>query len=108
MDVGTGSETVTLTVLHGRLTTGTKDGLTGLTGNGTGSVSFTGTLAQINAALNWLSYQGSLNFSGADTLTIISNANRNTGAGGPLTTTNTVAITVTAVDDAPVYSVPAA
>ena len=40
VDAGAGSETVTLSVGHGTLTLGSIAGLTGLTGNGTGSVSF--------------------------------------------------------------------
>src|SRR5262249_14804926 len=44
------------------------------------------------------------NFNGADTLTIIANDQGNSGGGGGLTDTRTVAISVTAVNDAPVFN----
>ena len=68
----------------------------------------TGTVAAINAALDGLSFAPGLNFNGAASLQIVTNDQGNTGAGGPLSDTDTVAITVTAVDDAPVNTVPAA
>ena len=73
----------------------------GVTGNGTASVTITGTAAQINAALAGLAYTGNLNFNGADTLTVATND-------GTATDTDTVAITVNAVNDAPVNTVPGA
>ena len=73
----------------------------GVTGNGSASVTITGTAAQINAALAGLSYTGNLNFNGADTLTVAT-------SDGTATDTDTIAITVNAVNDAPVNTVPAA
>ena len=70
-------------------------------------MTFTGTLANINAALNGLAYQPTANFNGADTLTITTNDQGNTGTGGAVPDTDTVAITVTAVNDAPTNTVPA-
>ena len=72
--------------------------------NGSGTLTLTGTQAQINAALATLSYQGNLDFNGSDTLTVLSTDS----AGTPLTDTDTVAITVTPVNDAPVNTVPGA
>ena len=69
-----------------------------MSGNGTGSVTFTGTVAEINAALNGLSYAPDQNSSGGDTLTIT--ANDNDAAGGPLSATKRVPIIVNAVNDA--------
>ena len=57
--------------------------------------------AQINAALAGLAYTGNLNFNGADTLTVAT-------SDGTATDTDTVAITVNAVNDAPVNTVPGA
>ena len=74
---------------------------TGVTGNGTASVTITGTAAQINAALAGLTYTGNLNFNGGDTLTVATND-------GTATDTDLIAITVTPVNDAPVNTVPAA
>src|SRR5262249_36269913 len=65
----TGSLTLTLAVGHGALTLGTSNGLA-VTGNGSGSVSVTGSTADLNAALATLVYRGGLYFSGADTLNL--------------------------------------
>ena len=73
----------------------------GVTGNGTASVTITGTAAQINAALAGLAYTGNLNFNGGDTLTVAT-------SDGTATDTDTIAITVNAVNDAPVNTVPGA
>ena len=48
------------------------------------------------------------NFNGSDTLTVLTSDAGNTGTGGPLTDSDTVAITVTAANDAPVNTVPGA
>ncbi len=73
----------------------------GVTGNGTASVTIVGTAAQINAALVGLTYTGNLNFNGADTLTVATND-------GTATDTDMIAITVNAVNDAPINTVPVA
>ena len=54
VDIGAGTETVTLTVVQGVLTLASTTGLSGLSGNGTASVSFTGNVTNINNALNGL------------------------------------------------------
>ncbi|MBS0495873.1 MAG: tandem-95 repeat protein, partial [Proteobacteria bacterium] len=66
--------------------------------NGSATLTLAGTQAQINAALAAITYQGSTNFNGSDTLTVLA-----TDALGA-TDSDTVAITVTAVNDAPVVS----
>ena len=48
------------------------------------------------------------NFNGSDTLTVLTSDAGNTGTGGPLPDSDTVAITVTAANDAPVNTVPGA
>ena len=85
--------TTTLTVSSGRLhvTAGP-----GVSNNDTGSVTITGTLAEINTALAGLSYTGNLNFNGADTLTVT------TDDGTAPPDIDTIAITVNPVNDAPV------
>jgi VCBS repeat-containing protein len=70
--------------------------------NASSTLTLSGTQAQINAALASISYQGSLNFNGSDTLTVLStDSNAVTGS-------DTVAITVSSVNDAPVNTVPGA
>ena len=56
-------------------------------------MTFTGTLADINTALNNLSFQPLANFNGAAALTITTNDLGNTG-GSAQSDTDTVAITV--------------
>ena len=72
--------------------------------NSSGNLTLSGTQAQINAALATLSYQGNLNFNGSDTLTVLSTDS----AAIPLSDNDTIAITVNAVNDAPVNTVPGA
>jgi hypothetical protein len=57
-----------------------------------------------NARMATLTYQGNLAFNGADTLTVLSIDSDGT----PLSDTDTVAITVTSINDAPVNTVPGA
>ena len=71
----------------------------GVAGNGTASVTITGSAAQINAALAGLAYTGNLNFNGADTITVAT-------SDGTAIDTDTIAITVNAVNDAPINTVP--
>ena len=101
-DIDDAPLTVTLSVLQGTLTLSGTAGLSFTTGDGTGDVTmtFSGSQAAINAALDGLSYQPNLDFSGGDTLTI-------TTTDGPVIDTDTVPITVTAVNDAPVNATPA-
>ncbi|NCX38322.1 MAG: tandem-95 repeat protein, partial [Actinobacteria bacterium] len=101
-DVDDGGSTmqVALSVSHGTLTL---VGVTGLSfsvgSNGSASMTFTGTKSAINTALATLTYAPTANYNGSDTLTITTSDLGHTGSGGTLTDTDTVAITVTAVDD---------
>jgi VCBS repeat-containing protein len=111
-DVDAGAATnnqVTLTVNNGTLTLSTTSGLTFNGGaNGTGSMTFSGSLANINAALNGMVFNPNGNFAGNATLQIVSNDMGNTGAGGALSDTDNLTINVGAVNDAPVNTVPPA
>jgi hypothetical protein len=80
------SLTVSLAVGHGTLTLGTTAGLT-VTGNGSGAVTLSGNIPDLNAALAGLTYRGALNSSGGDTLSL-------TASDGSLSTSGGVAITV--------------
>ena len=55
----------------------------------------------------WPAIPPNQEFSGTDTLTIVTNDQGNTGSGGALSDTDTVAITINAVDDPPVNQLPA-
>src|SRR5204863_156988 len=78
-DVGGGSLSITLTSTNGTVTLGGTAGLTGLTGNGTATVTFGCTLANCNSALNNSVFTPTNNFNGAASVTINSNDNGNTG-----------------------------
>jgi VCBS repeat-containing protein len=90
--------TTTLSVANGILNVTAGPGVTG---DGTASVTIAGTAAEINAALLGLAYTGNLDFNGADTLTVAT-------SDATSTATDTIAITVNPVNDAPINSVPAA
>ncbi len=105
-DARGGNLTTTLSVLHGTVTLGSISGVT-VSGNGTGTVSVTGTVAAINDALEGTSYRPDPNYNGSETLTFVTDDNGNTGTGGPLRDSDDIAITVTAVGDPPVNTFPA-
>jgi hypothetical protein len=88
-DAEGGTLTVALGVASGKLTLGTTSGVT-VSGNGTASVSVSGTVAAINTALDGLTYRGNLNYSGSDTVTVT------TTDSGALSDTDTVSITLAA------------
>ena len=95
-DVDGNLATTQLTVTNGDLTV-TLSGAAMISAgsNGSSTLTISGSQADINATLASLTYQGDLNFNGADTLTVLSTDS----AGTPLTDSDTVAITVTAVGD---------
>jgi hypothetical protein len=100
VDANGSNETVTLTVASGTLALGSTTNLMSFTNNAS-SITLTGTVADINAALDGLTYHGNSNFNGSDSLSITTNDNGNTGGGGAKTDTDSVGITVTPVNDAP-------
>lgn len=84
------SDSLTLTVLHGKLNLGSTAGLTILSGaNGSSSMTIQGTLANLNAALNGLVYAPATGYTGSDTLSATIN-----DAGDTLSGSASVAITV--------------
>jgi hypothetical protein len=117
VDVGGSSLQVTLGVTNGTLTL---SGISGLSfsfsdANGTGSgdgtadaaMTFRGSQADVNTAMNGMTFNPTLNFPGAAAsgiaaFSITSNDLGNTGSGGALTDTDGFDITVNQVNDAPV------
>jgi VCBS repeat-containing protein len=107
IDAGSGNIEVNLSATNGKINV-TAGGATA-TNNGTSSVKLTGTLTAVNAALAaGVTYTGNLNFSGADTVTVATSDLGSTGSPGALTDTDTIAITIAAVNDPPVNTVPGA
>ena len=104
VDVGGAALQVTLTGTNGLITLNGTAGLTFTVGDGTAdaTMTFTGTVANINTALAGMSFGPTPNFTGAASLQLVTNDQGNTGSGGPLSDTDTVNITVNAVNDAPI------
>ncbi len=68
---GSNSDSLALSVAHGTLTLATTGGLTFTAGaNGGASFTVTGSVANLNAALNGLTYRPTANYAGSDTLAI--------------------------------------
>ena len=104
-DAGTNSVKVTLSVTNGTINVpADPDNI--VTDNGTASVELTGTIAQINTALDGLEYTGNLNYAGAEELTVTTNDQDNTGSGGVKSDIDKLAITVNQQNDTPVVSSP--
>src|SRR5262249_34955187 len=84
---------------HGMLTLATTNGLTSVSGSGTASVTFAGSLTDLNAALEGLIYTPAGDYNGSDTLGV------NADDGGT-NDSDTVDITVNASEEPPVNTVP--
>ena len=87
---------VSLAATQGTLTLGSTAGLSFVTGDGTddSTIVFTGTLTNINAALNGLTYKPNNGFSGSASLQIITDDQGHNGSGGAKTSTSNVSIQV--------------
>ncbi|MHC4880502.1 MAG: FG-GAP-like repeat-containing protein, partial [Planctomycetota bacterium] len=109
-DVGAGVVEVTLTVTLGDLSLGTTAGLSFAVGDGSGdsTMIFTGTPGSVNFALENMTYAPPAGVSGASTLTVEVDDLGNTGAGCPNVVSKSVSISITAVNDPPMISVPSA
>lgn len=106
VDAHGGIETVTVSAGHGGVTLASGTGVTVTGGaNGSASVTFSGTIAQLNGALDGLTYTPARDFAGSDALTITIDDNGHTGFDSPLSATKVVPITVAMVNDAPVIAV---
>ncbi len=98
VDAGAAVVKVALTASKGTTTLSTTAGLTFSTGDGTNDqyLIFTGTLANVNAAMNGMQFKPTLNYTGAASLKIISNDLGNAPGPTQLTDTDTININVTA------------
>ncbi|MEO8629235.1 MAG: SBBP repeat-containing protein, partial [Betaproteobacteria bacterium] len=104
-DAGSSAIQVALSATQGTITLAQINGLIVVSdGNGTSAVTFSGTVANINAALNGLRFAPTANFQGAASLTIATDDQGNSGAGGAQTSSSTIAISVAARNDAPIGS----
>ncbi|AQZ35152.1 hypothetical protein BHQ29_18990 [Pseudomonas sp. LPH1] len=108
VDAGSSNVTVTFSVPSGTLSATSGSGVT--VGGTASALTLTGSITDINAfiAASGISFTTASNATANVTLTVSINDGGNTGSGGAQTDTTTVTLTVTAVNDAPVNSVPAA
>ncbi|HVY22476.1 MAG TPA: Ig-like domain-containing protein [Steroidobacteraceae bacterium] len=100
VDANGGNEQITLTATHGTITLSGTTGLSFLVGSGTGdaTMTFQGTLTDINNALNGLTYSPASGYNGAASLQVTSNDQGNTGSGGAQSDTDNINITVNPVN----------
>ena len=76
--------------------------------NNSADITLSGSVSEINAMLASLNYTGNTDVTGiaADTLTITTNDNGNTGSGGALIDSASIQIDILAVNDSPVVTAP--
>jgi len=109
VDIANGELTTSLSITNGSITLNNITGLSFYSGaNGTANMTFAGTLTNINNAITNLTYLGNTDFNGNDTLNISVDDQGNTGSGGALLDSDSIAITVNPVNDAPALAVPGA
>jgi len=103
VDAGTAPVTIALASTNGTMTLGSTTGLSFGSGDGVNdtAMTFVGTVADINSALDGLSYTPNANYHGNATIQLTTNDDGSYGAGGPLADADTIDITVASVNDAP-------
>ncbi|WP_429122863.1 retention module-containing protein [Aeromonas veronii] len=102
VDAGSAPVSMVLRVEHGVLTLLGATGTVMVQGAGTSEITLVGSLADLNQLLaSNLHYEPAKDFWGEDTLTVTTSDQGNTGAGGPLSDTDQVTITVTPEPDMP-------
>jgi hypothetical protein len=103
VDADTGELTIKLDGTNGALTLNGTTGLSFTSGDGTDDVTmtFTGTVADVNAALDGLSFDPASNYNGPAAITIETDDQGNTGTGGVKADIDTIGITVSSVNDIP-------
>ena len=108
VDAAGASVVVTFSVPSGTLAASAAGGVA-VAGSGTGVLTLTGSIAAINAfvAASGVTFTTLANATADVTLTVTIDDQGNTGSGGALTDTRLVTLAVTAVNDAPVLSLPA-
>jgi len=105
VDAGAGTLELTLTASNGALNLSGTAGLT-LTGGayGSGLIKVTGTVADLNTALDGMSFAPTAGYVGTANLQVSTDDQANTGAGGALVDTDDVVITVTPPNAPPVIN----
>ena len=101
--IGSGNDIVTLAATNGSISLAGGSGVAIISGSGTDdtTVSLTGSLPQLNAALNNLVFTPATNYYGSASLQIVITDPANVGSNGPLSDSSTVAINVLPVAHTP-------
>lgn len=104
VDVGGGLLGVRLSATHGTLTLGARTNLTFILGDGDADrdIVVAGTPADVNAALEGLTFTPDANFNGIASVEIATRDMGNSGSGREGTDTDVISITVRSINDAPV------
>jgi len=104
VDVGTGNLQVRLSTAAGTLTLPRTAGLTFSLGDGAAdsAMTFSGSAADVNAALDGLTFSPTLDRNGSSTITITVSDLGGTGSGGVRTDTDVVTVNISAINDSPV------
>ncbi len=104
-DADAGSATVRLSISasNGAITLSGRAGLNFITGDGTAdrSITIAGTLANINAALEGMTFRPDNNYFGSAAIRFDANDLGNTGTGGAKTSTQIMSLSIDPVNDAP-------
>ena len=110
VDAGTAPLQVAVTATNGTLKLSQITGLSFVTGNSgfNATMTFSGSLADINAALDGLNYKPVVGYNGAAQIDLSVNDLGNSGSGGAKTASGSIAINVVAVNDAPRLGLPGA
>jgi predicted SpoU family rRNA methylase len=104
-DAGNNQLDVSFSISNGVFSLATTAGLSFSSGDGTAdtNMTFRGTIAQINAAIDSLTFTPTANYTGNANLSYIVNDLGNTGNGGALLVSGSIPITIAAVNDAPSF-----
>ncbi|MBD9375096.1 M10 family metallopeptidase C-terminal domain-containing protein [Rhizobium sp. ARZ01] len=96
VDISGGFIKITLAATNGTISLSGTTGLSFTTGDGAAdaTMTFTGTLAAVNAALDGLSFTPTAGYNGSATITVTTSDQGGTGTGGVLSDTDTIAIDV--------------
>ena len=108
VDASGGTMKVLLSVGKGTLTLGSTSGLSFQSGDGVDdrSLSFEGSVADINNALEGMTYTTDAHANGDAVLTIVTDDKGNHGSGGTRTDTDNININIEAVNNAPTNTIP--
>ncbi len=100
VDVGSGLLEITLTATNGLITLGGVSGLSFTVGDGTGNatMTFTGSMVDINNALNGLTFSPTAGYNGPASIQITTSDLGGSGSGGVQADTDTLAITVNPIN----------